>query len=277
MSNIVNSLLRLPFAISSSQILRTVPLQEAKRIQFARGLWHMSTQSPSQPANLYNSHQNCTCCRNFHTKGPLHQDAAASQAGSITQGEKELGEFLVEEIATEKKMSKNKQVPNEIHGFKAKYEGSEVTLVKTNKNEEIEVGFNVNHSVDMEGDPDSEKSDFAEMKSKPSFEVEIRRNGQVLGFACSMASPQEETQDQQYNDLFAIDEVYFYEGEWNETGYSVSGDVLDGTMYDLFMNLLEDKGVTNEFVKDLIELSTAYEHSQYVSLLEKVRKFVSPQ
>lgn len=41
------------------------------------------------------------------------------------------------------------------------------------------------------------------------------------------------------------------------------------------MNLLEEKGVTNEFVYKLSDLSTAYEHKSYVELLEGLSKFTS--
>ena len=44
-------------------------------------------------------------------------------------------------------------------------------------------------------------------------------------------------------------------------------------MYDLLMNLLEEKGISNDFVEKLSDLSTSYEHSLYVEFLEKVSKF----
>lgn len=40
------------------------------------------------------------------------------------------------------------------------------------------------------------------------------------------------------------------------------------------MNYLEEKGVTNDFVKKLSQFSTAYEHSAYVGLLEGMYRFV---
>ena len=46
-------------------------------------------------------------------------------------------------------------------------------------------------------------------------------------------------------------------------------------LYDLLMNLLEEKGVSNEFAEKLAELSTAYEHSSYIGLLENVSKFTT--
>ena len=42
-------------------------------------------------------------------------------------------------------------------------------------------------------------------------------------------------------DVFAIDEVTMYEGEWTEKNYAVAGDILDGQMYDLFMNMLDER------------------------------------
>lgn len=46
-------------------------------------------------------------------------------------GEKELVEFLTEEIAAERKLQKTKNIPTEVDGFKVKLDGSEVTLTKT--------------------------------------------------------------------------------------------------------------------------------------------------
>lgn len=44
--------------------------------------------------------------------------------------EKELVEFLTEEIAAEKKLQKTKNIPSEVCGFKVKLDGSEVSLSK---------------------------------------------------------------------------------------------------------------------------------------------------
>lgn len=48
-------------------------------------------------------------------------------------------------------------------------------------------------------------------------------------------------------------------------------------LYDLLMNYLEEKGISNEFAEKLVELSTSYEHTAYVSLLEGLSKFTSGQ
>jgi len=41
------------------------------------------------------------------------------------------------------------------------------------------------------------------------------------------------------------------------------------------MNLLEEKGVSNEFADKLATFSTKYEHGLYVNLLEKLQKFAN--
>lgn len=75
------------------------------------------------------------------------------------------------------------------------------------------------------------------------------------------------------DDIFGIDEVTIFDGEWTDKSYAVAGDVLDGYLYDLLMNLLEEKGISNDFVEKLAELSTTYEHNLYVNFLETVSKF----
>lgn len=195
----------------------------------------------------------------------------------ICIGERELVEFLAEEIGAEKKAQKSKTIPAEVDGFKVKLNGADVELTKALENEKVVITFNVNHTVDTEAeaeiDPNADKPDFGEMKSKPTFEVDIVRGNTTLGFTCSFF--QGEAEEGEYNDVFSIDEITLYEGEWNEKVYAVAGDVLDGYLYDLLMNFLEEKGVSNEFVEKLSGFSTTYEHAAYISLLEGLSKFTA--
>jgi complement component 1 Q subcomponent-binding protein, mitochondrial len=137
------------------------------------------------------------------------------------------------------------------------------------------VSFNINHTVDTdheaEADANAEKQDLGELKSKPTFEVDIVKGGETLSFTCSFL--QGAADEGEYNDVFGIDEVTLYTGEWSEKKYAVAGDVLDGYLYDLLMNLLEEKGISNEFAEKLSDLSTSYEHSAYIALLESISKF----
>ena len=45
-------------------------------------------------------------------------------------------------------------------------------------------------------------------------------------------------------------------------------------MYDLLMNMLEERGISNEFAEKLSTLCSDYEHSLYVGLLQGVQDFV---
>ena len=76
------------------------------------------------------------------------------------------------------------------------------------------------------------------------------------------------------DDVFAIEEVTLYDGEWNDKKYAVAGDILDGYLYDLFMNMLNERGVNKEFAEKLSDFCSSYEHNQYINLLEGLQKFV---
>lgn len=190
-------------------------------------------------------------------------------------GEKELVEFLTEEIVAERKTQKSSSLPTEVGGFKVKLNGADVELIKENDKEVITVSFNVNHTVDSEEvEPETnaqQNEKFGEMKSKPTFEVDVKKGNRTLSFTCSFLTG--EAQDGEYQDVFGIDEITIYDGIWSDKVYAVAGDVLDGYLYDLLMNLLEEKGVSNEFVEKLSEFSTSYEHSAYIGLLEALSKF----
>lgn len=75
-------------------------------------------------------------------------------------------------------------------------------------------------------------------------------------------------------DIFAIDEVTLFSGEWDEKKYAVAGDILDGHLYDLFMNMLDERGINAEFADKMSQYCSSYEHSQYIQLLEGLQKFV---
>ncbi|RZF37806.1 hypothetical protein LSTR_LSTR007168 [Laodelphax striatellus] len=345
----MNNILRTVFKGSSFRSFSNIIRQSQSESfipskQFTRNLWHMSKMNENginKNFELFKSHSqsglcSCGCCRKNHTSG-----------------EKELADFLKEEIAQEKKLLKSNTLPSEVCGFKVQLDGSEVTLTKTVGDETIEVMFCVNHSVDAEAEPEiaptMDKPEFGEMVSKPEFEVEIRRGKETLGMTCTFiqsgAQSEEEYRFGKFSfgrfkrkigslvapmtpmywirkswrnsttvqkirsievpikpfhwmkktwkrstsskfqrrglfsklsdDLFSIEDVVLYEGEWKDTNYAVSGAVLDGYLYDILMNFLADKGITNEFVEKLSEFSTIYEHNLYISFLEGLRKFSS--
>ena len=234
---------------------------------FTRTLWHMSKnpESAEKPTVLkvHKPSMGCSCgcgMKHMHTKG-----------------EQELVEFLTEEIVAERKAQKNKTVPEILEGFCVKVQGADVELTKESEKEKVVISFNVNHTVDSEeepeGDPVSDKPDIGEMRSKPQFEVDIVKGKTTLSFTCSFL--QGVAQEGEYNDVFGIDEMCIFDNEWNDKVYAVAGEVLDGYLYDLLMNFLEEKGVSNEFVEKLSDLATTYEQASYVNLLEKLSKFTT--
>ncbi|XP_018788294.1 PREDICTED: complement component 1 Q subcomponent-binding protein, mitochondrial [Bactrocera latifrons] len=268
MSNLTKSVLRFGnslIAANSNNALKNV---FGKR-DFTRTLWHMcknleASGTTSSVLNVHKPSLSCSCgcggVKHLHTKG-----------------ERELVEFLTEEILAERKAQKIKTIPTIIEGFNVKLDGADVELTKTSDKEKIVINFNVNHTVDTEDepelDPNAEKAETGEMRSKPRFEIDIVKANTTLSFTCSFleGTPQEG----EYNDIFGIDEICIYQGEWNDKVYAVAGDVLDGYLYDLLMNLLEEKGVSNEFVEKLSDLATAFEHSSYIGFLESLSKFTS--
>lgn len=209
----------------------------------------------------------------------LQTPAIAAPRFAHTKSAKDLVEFLTEEILAEKKAQTIKTIPTSVDGFNVNLRGADVELVKQIDGEKIIISFNVNHTVDTEDDGaevdmgSSEKPDMAEMRSKPTFEVDIVKGKTTLSFTCSFLHGT--AQEGEYDDVFGIDEICIYEGEWNDKVYAVAGDVLDGYLYDLLMNLLEEKGVSNEFAEKLSDFSTAYEHASYIGFLESLSKFTT--
>ncbi|KRT80300.1 hypothetical protein AMK59_6612 [Oryctes borbonicus] len=270
MNNIIKYMLRanvykplLSTVKSSANLKNGIYLHK----QLTRNLWYMCNFHNNDKFNstlISSKHSNlCNCGCGKHN---LHSKA-----------EQQLVEFLTEEILAERKAQKVKTIPTEIDGFKAQLNGSEVTLTKKADKEIIRITFNVNHTVDTDSEPglnpNMDKAEIGELKSKPAFKVELINGDTTVNLLCSFVNPNE--QEEGYNDVFGIDEVSIYNGEWNENVYAVSGEVIDSYLYDLLLNYLEEKGVSNEFVEKLSEYSTAYEHSAYISLLEGLSKFVS--
>jgi len=187
-----------------------------------------------------------------------------------TKGDADIVKFLAEEIATEKQ---NQRALPKLEGWEVKPEGAEVTLTRNVAGDKVIVSLNVNHTVDS-AEPDDGTGEAPEMLSRPNFEVDIvKGNGKTLSFTCNYVHPEEMQQDGE-DDLFAIEEVTMYEGEnISDKNYAVAGDILDGYLYDLFMSMLEERGVDNKFVDDLSTWCSAHEHSQYINLLQEIEKF----
>lgn len=196
--------------------------------------------------------------------------------GMHTRGDRELVEFLQEEIVAERKSLVSSAVPSHVDEFAVSATKAEIKLTRSFHDEDITITMNVNHTVDTDAPVElsGEQPDTGELKSRPSFEVDIKVGSKTLSFTCSFTGPQEAAEGGEQEDVFGINEVTMYEGEWSEEVYCVSGDILDGMMYDLMMNMLEERGITNDLAEQISTLCSNYEHSLYVSLLQNVQDFI---
>ncbi|CAF3380832.1 unnamed protein product [Rotaria sp. Silwood1] len=214
---------------------------------------------------------------------------------------RDLDTFLQKEIQLEKSAQKHPSKLPIIPNFQVQTNGPEVTLSRDIGNEKIVVKFNVTNTVnasDSEQESDLQSTgqeqqitnSSSQLKSRPTFTVDINRGGQTLSFLCSYLpndypdsrehnhatendQKQNHNQENIYED-FQIDEFTIHDGEWNETVYSSDCSVIDGELYDKLLNLLEEHGIGEEFANQLADFSTAYEHRQYIGLLEKLQQFV---
>lgn len=219
-----------------------------------------------------------------------HSLPSSSRSFSLsarTKGDEELSTFLAEEIEAEKKQRKQAGdgLPK-VTGFDIKTEGAEVYFTKKFNDETISIELNVNHSVDADEVSDVQQTgaetsaEAGAMLSRPNFDVIIERGGKKLFFSCTFPSEDVvdsgDSRDDGIEDAFSIVEFSIYEGsEMKENVYSVSGDIMDSCLYDLLMNMLEERGVSGEFADQLVNFCTSYEHSQYIGLLEDLKKFVT--
>lgn len=228
----------------------------------ARNIWYMSTSSKpvfSSHSNAVNISQPCGCGCNFHT-----------------QGDENINEFLTGEIKNEQ--SESRALPTDVCGFTVqKIEGAEVELVKKNGNETITVEFNVNDSTEDDAEQAQAGAESpANFVAKPEFTVLVNKGGDLtLGVHCVF--PFGEQTEGEYDESIQISEVALLKGDakWDESIYTHTGDVMDGDLYDMMLTMLEERGVTADFVDALVQFSTTYEHKQYVSFLQSMQSFVS--
>ncbi len=149
--------------------------------------------------------------------------------------------------------------------------GPEVTLTRQTGTDKIIVKFNVTNTVNVsESEQESDlnptgqeqqenNSSSSQLKSRPTFTVNIHRGTQILSFICSYLpndypdtreQHREIENEQKHDDHpenfledFQIDEFAIHDGEWNETVYSSDCSVIDGELYDKLLNLLEEHGI----------------------------------
>jgi len=200
-----------------------------------------------------------------------------------TEVDKELSSFLEKEIQFESSRASD-NLPK-IPGFEIKTDGASITLSKNLNSETVVIKLSVIGCVDAvpsDSGATPSEDDPPKMECRPPFEVEISKgSGQVVALRCTFPHademPIEDAQDAQAEgqteDQFAIEEVAIHDGELKETTMAVSGDTMDVELHDLLMDMLDERGVNDQFICQLVDYCTAYENSLYINLLKDLKNF----
>ncbi|KAM9788359.1 complement component 1 Q subcomponent-binding protein, mitochondrial [Neosynchiropus ocellatus] len=272
--------IRLSAAATSS---RTLPLScptlrspsSATIRPFTRSLWMMSSSGASSGYRP----------KLFSSK-VLKPSLSCGCGGLHTEGDKAFGDFLSDEIKEERKLQKNKTLPKMSGGWQLEMNGTEAKLSRDIGGEKVTVTFNVNNSIppnfeeEAEQDQQKPEGDEPEIVSTPNFVVEVVKPSAKHSLVFDCHFPEDEMghgEGEEESDIFAIREVSFQpEGDtdWKETSYTLNTDSLDWALYDHLMDFLADRGVDNTFADELMELSTAAEHQEYIKFLEDLQGFV---
>nr|XP_060612632.1 complement component 1 Q subcomponent-binding protein, mitochondrial [Anolis sagrei ordinatus] len=213
--------------------------------------------------------------------------APCACAGLHTEGDKAFAEFLVDEIKEEKKIQKHKSLPKMSGGWELDVQGTEAKLARKVAGETVTVSFNINNSIPPSFDeaPEGQKPDEQEpeLTSTPNFVVEVTKDDTKQTLVLDCHYPEDEVghgEAEEESDIFSIREVSFQpsgESEWRENSYTLNTDSLDWALYDHLMDFLADRGVDNTFADELVDLSTALEHQEYIRFLEELKRFVKCQ
>ena len=72
-----------------------------------------------------------------------------------------------------------------------------------------------------------------------------------------------------FNELSYFKYVMFGDMIWLSNWFS-----LFQNLYDLLMNMLDERGLDEEFAQKLVDFSTNYEHKCYIKFLDGLKDFV---
>ncbi|KAH8292916.1 hypothetical protein KR044_008661 [Drosophila immigrans] len=203
----------------------------------------------------------------------------------LTTLQRDLLELITAEIVEERRLQLKLDPPYMIDDFVGHFSGSKVELVKQSPNERINVFFNVSKSVPnrndnndtCDGDGDCSSPT---VRSVPKFEVLIKRNDLMLSIFCVFKStalediePDATDQQQLENEIFEIQDLSLYNNGWNDSCFTVDASLIDDDLHDMIVEMLEEKGITQQFARKLSDLATTREHGLYIEFLENLSKF----
>jgi len=236
----------------------------------------------SQFSRTYSSLSSLCCLRSDNFLCQRLSDSTFRKTNAAfysSEVDKEISSFLAKEIQYEVSRASN-DLPK-IRGFEIETIGGDVTLTKTLNKEKIVVRLSVNGAVDSVANPDEapNQNEPPQMVCRPPFEVELlKENSPFLALQCAFPSAEEPLEDAQQNqdqieDQFEIQEVAFHKGEWKDTTYAVSAATMDAELFDLLMDMLDERGINDEFISELVDYCTSYENKQYIDFLKSLKDF----
>ncbi|XP_048873054.1 complement component 1 Q subcomponent-binding protein, mitochondrial isoform X2 [Brienomyrus brachyistius] len=280
LARIVNGGVRLA-TVSASRVLAPAGRSELNLTKlatvrpFTRSLWMMSKNGGGHRPGFLNSNQHI-------------QPVSCGCGGLHTEGDKAFAEFLSDEIKEEKKIQKSKSLPAMSGGWEVELNGTEAKLIRKTGGETVTVTFNVNNSIppNFEEEPEEGQKpseNEPEIVSTPNFVVEVTKQDAKHSLVFDCHYPEDETgrgEEEEDGDIFAIREVSFQpagDDDWKETSYTLNTDSLDWALYDHLMDFLAERRVDNTFAEELMELSTALEHQEYIKFLEDLKSFIKCQ
>lgn len=213
-------------------------------------------------------------------KEPLvgQEKPASLSVDGLTASQRNLVEFVTNEIVEERRVQFHLEPPYMVDDFKGHFSGSKVELIRESPDERINIFFNVSKSVPRRND---ESDDLTPVRSVPKFEVLIRRNDLLLSIFCVFkpyafedADPElSEQQAQNETDVFEIQDLSLYNHGWNDSCFTIDASLIDDNLQDMIYDMLEEKGITHDFARKLSDMATAREHALYIEFLENLSKF----
>uniref|UniRef100_A0A2K6UBY3 Complement component 1 Q subcomponent-binding protein, mitochondrial n=1 Tax=Saimiri boliviensis boliviensis TaxID=39432 RepID=A0A2K6UBY3_SAIBB len=157
-------------------------------------------------------------------------------------------------------------------GWELELNGTEAKLARKAARGKITVTFNINNRIPPTFDGEEESSQVqkvveqeTELTSTLNFMAEVIKNDGKKALVLDCHYPDEVGQeDEAESDIFSIREISF---QSTVTNYTLNTDSLDWALY----------GLDNTFTDELVELSTALEHQEYITFLENLKSFVKSQ
>eukprot|EP00795_Rhopilema_esculentum_P015990 gene15990-7323_t len=201
----------------------------------------------------------------------------------LPQRDHDIVNFLNQEVEYEKEAMQD--LPK-LKDFKVNVDGSYITLSKKHNGERIIVSFDVNENINIDEAMDDEIENVDDdsvppnIVSYPTFKVQLTKDsGKTLQFFCAYNTSEQIAEEEEIPDVFRFDSVSVWQypdaQEEGETSYEAETENMDGTLYKLLLNTLYERGINNEFAKDLLEISTIMEHKEYVGFLQDLNGFFS--